>query len=73
FIQIGAFAEPERAARLAHRLNARSVAAADHYTRVRIGPIADGAAAAAALDRIKRNGYPGAFMVPAGAGGGSAC
>ena len=35
----------------------------DPLTRVRLGPIADPAAAAATLDQLKRSGYAGAFIV----------
>jgi cell division septation protein DedD len=70
FIQIGAFAEAERAWDAAARLQGAGVAAVsteppsgDRLTRVRLGPIADAEAAAATLLRLKRAGYPSAFIV----------
>ena len=70
YIQIGAFAEPERAWRAAAQLQGASVVpvgaalpAPDRLTRVRLGPITDAAAAAATLDRLKRSGWAGAFVV----------
>jgi rare lipoprotein A len=70
FIQVGAFAEPARAHRVAaemHALQAMPVSlstpAQDHLARVRLGPIADPTTASAALDRLKRFGFSGAFIV----------
>jgi rare lipoprotein A len=70
FIQVGAFAEPVRARRVAAQLHARQAVpvslappAADHLARVRLGPIADPAAVAAMLDRVKRSGFTEAFVV----------
>jgi hypothetical protein len=42
-----------------------SAPAADHLARVRLGPIPDPASASAALERLKRFGFAGAFIVPA--------
>ena len=70
FIQVGAFAEPERALRLAKELGAASalpvsadLAAADRYARVRLGPIGDPGEAAAALRWLHQIGHANAFMV----------
>jgi rare lipoprotein A len=70
FIQVGAFAEPARAQRVAaemHALQAMPVSlltpARDRLARVRLGPIADPAAASAALDRLKRSGFAEAYIV----------
>ncbi len=70
FIQIGAFAEPERAMRAAARLQGvtaipirAQTPAEDHLTRIRLGPIQDPGAAEATLDQLKQGGYPGAFIV----------
>ena len=70
FIQVGAFAEPARAQRLVAELHALQVVpvslvmpAQDHLARVRLGPIPDSETAGAALDRLKRFGYPEAFVV----------
>jgi rare lipoprotein A len=80
FIQIGAFAEPKHAWRAAALLQGAGVAsvstgqqASDHLTRVRLGPITDAAAAAATLDRLKRSGWAGAFLVGADAGNVTGC
>jgi rare lipoprotein A len=80
FIQIGAFAEPARAWRAAALLHGAGVAsvktgqpASDHLTRVRLGPITDAAAAAATLDRLKRSGWAGAFLVGPDAGNATRC
>ena len=80
FVQIGAFAEPERAWRAAAQLQGAGVAsvstelaASDRLTRVRLGPITDAAAAAAALDRLKRGGWAGAFLVGPDAGNVTRC
>ena len=70
FIQVGAFAEPVRARRVAaelHALQAMPVSLAmpveDHLARVRLGPIADPTAVDATLDRVKRFGFSEAFIV----------
>jgi rare lipoprotein A len=70
FIQVGAFAEPVRAHRMAaelHALQAMPVSLAmpaqDHLARVRLGPIADPTAVDATLDRVKRSGFSEAFIV----------
>jgi len=80
FIQIGAFAEPERAWRAAAELHGAGVApvstelpASDRLTRVRLGPITDTAAAAATLDRLKRSGWAGAFLVGPDPGSVTSC
>ena len=80
FIQIGAFAEAERAWRAAAQLHGAGVApvsteppSSDRLTRVRLGPIADAAAVEATLDRLKRAGYPGAFIVGQESGRAPAC
>jgi rare lipoprotein A len=80
FIQIGAFAEPARAARAAARL--RDVTAIpvraqapgdDRLTRVRLGPIDDSGAVEATLDQLKQSGFSGAFIVPPDAPGSASC
>jgi rare lipoprotein A len=70
FIQVGAFAEPARAQRVAAEMHALEVMpvslltpARDRLARVRLGPIADPAAASAALDRLKRSGFSEAYIV----------
>jgi rare lipoprotein A len=70
FIQVGAFAEPVRARRIAvelHALQAMPVSLAtpaqDHLARVWLGPIADPTAVDATLDRVKRSGFSEAFIV----------
>jgi rare lipoprotein A len=70
FIQVGAFSESVRARHVIaelHALQAMPVSlaepAADHLARVRLGPIADPAAVRATLDRVKRFGFPEAFIV----------
>jgi rare lipoprotein A len=70
FIQVGAFAEPERALRLAEELNAAialpvsaELASVDRYARVRLGPIGDPGEAAAALRWLQQIGYGSAFLV----------
>jgi rare lipoprotein A len=80
FIQIGAFAEPERAAQAAaglHRLAAAPVSTqrltSDPLVRVRVGPIADPRSAESTLDQLKRSGYAGAFIVGAAAGSEPRC
>jgi rare lipoprotein A len=80
FIQVGAFAEPERAWRAAAQLHGAGVApvstalpASDRLTRVRLGPLTDAAAAAATLDQLKRSGWAGAFLVGPDAGNVASC
>jgi rare lipoprotein A len=80
FIQVGAFAEPERAWRAAAQLHGVGVAsvsteppASDRLTRVRLGPITDAAEAAAALDQLKRGGWAGAFLVGPDARNAASC
>jgi rare lipoprotein A len=70
FIQIGAFAEPERAVRLAKELDAAialpvsaDLASVDRYVRVRLGPIDDPGEAEAALRWLQRIGHGNAFLV----------
>jgi rare lipoprotein A len=80
FIQIGAFAEPERAWRTAERLYQLAAApvttqraASDPLLRVRVGPIADPRSAAATLEQLKRHGYAGAFMIRDETAGAARC
>jgi len=80
FIQVGAFAEAERAWRVAAQLHGAGVTsvsapmpASDRLTRVRLGPITDAAAAAATLDQLKRSGWAGAFLVGPDAGNVTSC
>jgi rare lipoprotein A len=80
FIQVGAFAEPERALRLAKELGAASalpvsadLAAADRYARVRLGPIGDPDEAALALRWLHRSGHANAFLVKPDDGSAVAC
>jgi len=40
-----------------------AIPAQDHLARVRLGPIADPSAVDATLDRLKRFGFPEAFVV----------
>lgn len=70
FIQVGAFAEPERAVRLAKELDAAmalpvsaDLASVDRYARVRLGPIGDPGQAEAALRWLHRIGHANAFLV----------
>ncbi len=70
FIQVGAFAEPERAVRLAKELDAAvalpvsaDLPSVDRYARVRLGPIADPGEVEAALRWLHRIGYANAFLV----------
>ena len=70
FIQVGAFAEPVRAHRVAAELNALQAMpvslagpAQDRLARVRLGPIVDPTAVDATLDRLKRFGFAEAFVV----------
>jgi rare lipoprotein A len=70
FIQVAAFVEPARAQRVAAEMQALQAIPVslwamgqDHLSRVRLGPIADPAATGAALDRLKRFGFPEAFIV----------
>ncbi len=80
FIQIGAFAEPEHAARAVTRLEGVTVMSVsvdrpsgDRLTRVRLGPIADSGAVEATLDQLKQSGYSGAFIVRPEAPGPASC
>jgi rare lipoprotein A len=80
FIQIGAFAEPERAMQAAARLYRVGAApvstqrlTSDPLVRVRLGPIADPRAVETTLDQLKRSGYAGAFVVDTGAGSEPRC
>jgi rare lipoprotein A len=70
FIQVGAFAEPERAVRLAKELDAAvalpvsaELASVDRYARVRLGPIGDPREAEAALRWLQQLGYGSAFLM----------
>jgi rare lipoprotein A len=69
FIQVGAFAESERAMREAARLYRLTVVPvstqtfADRLMRLRLGPIPDARSAEATLDHLKQSGYTGAFIV----------
>jgi rare lipoprotein A len=70
FIQVGAFAEPVRARRMAAELHAGqampvslATPAQDHLARVWLGPIADPTAVEATLDRVKRSGFSEAFII----------
>jgi rare lipoprotein A len=80
FIQIGAFAEPERAWRTAEHLYDLAAGpvttqrlASDPLLRVRVGPIDDPRSAAATLAQLKANGYAGAFVVADEAAGAAPC
>jgi len=80
FIQIGAFAEPERAWQAAARLYRLAAApvttqrlTSDPLLRVRVGPITDPLSAEATLDQLKRSGFAGAFMVGDQAGIATRC
>jgi cell division septation protein DedD len=70
FIQVGAFAEPERAVRLAKELDATMVwpvsaelPVADRYARVRLGPLGDRRQAEAALQHLRAIGYANAYLI----------
>jgi rare lipoprotein A len=70
FIQVGAFAEPARAQRVAHQLEAALALPVlteppreDHLVRVRLGPLAAPQQTIAALRQLKQIGYAGAFLV----------
>jgi rare lipoprotein A len=70
FIQVGAFAEPERAVRLAKELVAAmalpvsaDLPSVDRYARVRLGPIGDPGDIEAALRWLHQIGYANAFLV----------
>jgi rare lipoprotein A len=70
FIQVGAFAEPERAVLLAKELDAAialpvsaDLPSIDRYARVRLGPIGDPEEAEAALRWLHQIGYANAFLV----------
>ncbi len=80
FIQIGAFAEPARAARAVARLQGTTAIpvrtqapAGDPLIRVRLGPIADPGAVEATLYQLKQGGYSGAFIVPPDVPGSASC
>ncbi len=62
FVQIGAFSSRSRADELARRLGA-SVASSGNLHRVRLGPFATPAQAAAAQAEARRRGYPGSVIV----------
>lgn len=71
FIQVGAFAEPERAQHLAGQLQNRFQAPVhaeppgpDRLARVRLGPLADAAEVEATLRQLERIGISSAFVVP---------
>jgi rare lipoprotein A len=70
FIQVGAFAEPERAVRLAKELDSAmglpvraDLASVDRFVRVRLGPIDDPGEAEAALRWLHGIGHANAFLV----------
>jgi rare lipoprotein A len=70
FIQVGAFAEPERAVRLAKELVAAmalpvsaDLPSVDRYARVRLGPIGEPGDIEAALRWLHQIGYANAFLV----------
>jgi rare lipoprotein A len=70
FIQVGAFAEPSRAQRVAHQLEAAlsvpvltESASYDHLVRVRLGPLAPPGEITRALQQLRQIGYGGAFLV----------
>jgi rare lipoprotein A len=70
FIQVGAFAEPDRAERLAKELDAAmalpvsaDLPSVDRYARVRLGPIGDPGEAEAALRWLHQTGHANAFLV----------
>ena len=70
FIQVGAFAEPERAVRLVNELVAAmalpvsaDLPSVDRYARVRLGPIGDPGDVEAALRWLHQIGYANAFLV----------
>jgi rare lipoprotein A len=70
FIQVGAFAEPERAVLLAKELDAAvalpvsaDLPSVDRYARVRLGPIDDPGEVEAALRWLHQIGYGNAFLV----------
>jgi rare lipoprotein A len=79
FIQVGAFAESERAMREAARLYRLTVVPvstqtlADRLMRLRLGPIPDVRSAEATLDHLKQSGYTGAFIVEPGASAPTSC
>jgi rare lipoprotein A len=70
FIQVGAFAEAERAVQLAKELDAAialpvsaDLASTDRYVRVRLGPIEHPGEAEAALRWLQQIGHGNAFLV----------
>lgn len=69
-IQVGAFAEPARAQRVARRIEAAlpvpvvtEPPSEDHLMRVRLGPLARADEVEAALQGLERIGHRGAFLV----------
>ena len=70
FIQVGAFADPERAVRLAKELDAAmalpvsaDLPSVDRYARVRLGPIGDPGEAESALRWLHQIGHANAFLI----------
>lgn len=69
-IQVGAFAEPDRAQRLATQLQSRlrvpvqTEPGADRLARVRLGPITNAQEVEATLRQLERIGFAQAFVVP---------
>jgi len=70
YIQVGAFAEPARAQRLARELGvfvpvpvSARAAGPDRHTRVRLGPLAAAGDIEATLEHVRRIGLAGAFAV----------
>jgi rare lipoprotein A len=71
FIQVGAFGDPANASRLKGKLSGlgrvevAAAPAANGVTlhKVRVGPFSDAASAQAALDEIRRSGFPEARLV----------
>jgi rare lipoprotein A len=70
FIQVGAFAEPARAQRVAHQLEAAlsipvqtQPPSEDHLVRVQLGPLVPPDQTTAALRQLRQIGYDGAFLV----------
>jgi rare lipoprotein A len=79
YVQVGAFGDSVRVraataavAGLDRVSVAPSFAGGQAVARVRLGPVAGRAAAAATLDRVRVLGYPGASLTPATPGAGSA-
>ena len=70
FVQAGAFAVPENAQRVRSRIAAlgsveivRTEANGRDLYQVRVGPVANEAAAARLLSKVVESGYPGARLV----------